>query len=84
MYDTLRIVGSIGADSCVPQRRLEDRIQDLAGKAVAAHDPEELADVLRQLRAALREHADRLRKMAAEKLIAIPKKNSGTDDMTAD
>jgi len=68
----------------VPQRRLEDRIQALAAQAVAAHHPEELANVLRQLRAALHEHATRLRKMAAEKLIVIPKKNSGTDDMAAD
>jgi len=83
MYGALRLPVVFDADHPVPQRRLEDRIQDLAGKAVAAHDPEELADVLRQLRAALREHADRLRKLAAEKLIAIPKKNSGTDDMAA-
>jgi len=66
----------------VPQRRLEDRIQDLAGKAVAAHDPEELADILRQLRAALHEHANRLRKLAAEKLITLPRAN-GTSDVMA-
>jgi hypothetical protein len=54
----------------VPQRRLEDRIQTLAAKAVATQDPAELNDIIHQLRAALREHADRLRKLAAEKLIA--------------
>ena len=56
----------------MPRRRLEDRIQDLAARAVAARDPVEVNDVIQQLRAALHEHADRLRKLAAKKLIVLP------------
>ncbi len=84
MYDALRSAIVFDADHPVPHRRLEDRIQALAAQAVAAQNSEELNDVIRQLRAALREHADRLRKLAAEKLIVIPKKNSGIDDMASD
>ncbi len=76
----------------MPPRRLEDRIQDLARKAVAAQDSPELTDIIRELRAALREHADRLRKLAAEKLLTLPKVtgasdvmgDAGTDDVAAD
>jgi hypothetical protein len=77
----------------LPRRRLEDRIHDLAGQAIDAQDPAELTDIIRQLRAALREHAVRLRKLAAENLISLPKikgastsvtGNTGTDDMAAD
>jgi uncharacterized coiled-coil protein SlyX len=73
MYDALRSAIAFDADHPVPRRRLEDRIQDLAGKAVAAQNSEELNDVIRELRAALREHAARLRKLAAEKLLTLPK-----------
>ena len=58
----------------------------------AACDPVELNDIVQQLRAALHEHATRVRKFAAEKLITKQKVNgasavagnSVTDDVTAD
>jgi uncharacterized coiled-coil protein SlyX len=76
----------------VPRRRLEDRIQDLAARAVAARDPVEVNDVIHELRAALHEHADRLRKLAAKKLIVLPTGkgavavtgSGGTNDVAAD
>jgi hypothetical protein len=42
-------------------RRLDDRIRELCAKAVKNQDPAELHKVLEQLRAALREHTQRLR-----------------------
>ena len=56
----------------MPQRRLQDRIQALVARAVATEDPRELEDVIRQLQEALREHAKRLRQLAASKLTANP------------
>jgi hypothetical protein len=56
----------------VPQRRLEDRIKALAASAVACQDPDEFDDVIQQLRAALHEHSQRLRQLAATNLIAKP------------
>jgi hypothetical protein len=41
--------------------RLEDRIRDLCAKAVASSDSLELTSVVEELRAALHEHAERLR-----------------------
>ena len=46
-------------------RRLEDRIRTLCTQAVDTSDPAELDPVLEQLSTALRNHAERLRKMAA-------------------
>jgi len=40
---------------------LEDRIRDLCAKAVACSDYPELTKVVEELRAALHEHAERLR-----------------------
>jgi hypothetical protein len=51
-------------------RRLEYRIRELCALAVAAEDPE-LEIVLAQLQAALREHTERLRRMAAAKLTML-------------
>src|SRR5229473_6762211 len=48
-------------------RRLEDRIRDLCSRAVAAQDSE-LDSIFSALQQALREHNDRLRKLAAAKL----------------
>ena len=56
----------------MPRRRLEDRIQDLVRQAVTAREGEELTEIIRRLRAELREHTARLRKLAADKL-AKPK-----------
>jgi hypothetical protein len=50
-------------------RRLEDRIRDLCAKAVIAGEPE-LGGLLSELKAALHEHAERLRRLAATKLTA--------------
>jgi hypothetical protein len=52
----------------VPSRRLEDRIRELCTKAVAADDSADFSELMRQLREALREHANRLRQLAARKL----------------
>ena len=49
-------------------RRLEDRIRELCTKAVAADASADFSEVMRQLREALREHANRLRELAARKL----------------
>ena len=60
-------------------RRLEDKIRALAERAIAAHEPDELKVALKELRAALQEHTQRLRKLAAEKLApsaARPKNRS--------
>ena len=50
----------------VHSRRLEDRIRDLCAKAVTTEGAE-LGATLQELRVALREHADRLRKLAVQK-----------------
>jgi len=52
----------------VPSRRLEDRIRELCSKALVADDAE-LGPIVRELRESLHEHADRLRKLAAQKLM---------------
>jgi hypothetical protein len=56
----------------VGSRRLEDRISELCARAVATPDPAEFDSVIQQLRKALREHAKRLRQLAAIKLRQLP------------
>ena len=51
----------------IMRRRLEDRIRELCGKAVSAPD-DELGPIIKELQAALREHNERLRQLAAQKL----------------
>ena len=51
----------------MPFRRLEDRIRDLCLQAVDS-ETEEFKLVLEQLKAALHEHTERLRKLAANKM----------------
>jgi hypothetical protein len=46
-------------------RRLEDRIRRLCADAVTISDPTELNSTLEQLTAALQNHIDRLRQVAA-------------------
>lgn len=60
----------------VPSRRIDDRIRDLCAK-VASSEGNDYEPVLSELKAALREHTDRLRKMAAERLAkrAAPSKD---------
>jgi hypothetical protein len=45
-------------------QRLDDKIRELCALAVQTEDPARLHDVLEELRAAIHEHAGRLRKMA--------------------
>jgi SepF-like predicted cell division protein (DUF552 family) len=53
---------------------LEDRIRALSAQAVASsEDPDELEEVIGQLRAALHEHSQKLRKLAATNLIVKPR-----------
>ena len=53
----------------VPTRRLEDRIRQLCADAVAASaSASDLEPVITELKVALHEHTERLRKLAASKL----------------
>ena len=56
----------------MPSSRLDDRIRDLCVKAVTASDSE-LDAIFSELNKALREHNERLRKLAAEKLGSLKK-----------
>jgi hypothetical protein len=58
----------LGRSILVPSRRLEDRIRELCIKAVTADDSADFSGLMQQLREALREHANRLRQLAARKL----------------
>jgi hypothetical protein len=49
-------------------RRLEDRIRVLCARTVSAPEAE-LAPIIAELKAALHEHTQRLRKLAAAKLL---------------
>lgn len=49
-------------------RRLEDRIRMMCRKALAAENPE-VDTVISELKSALREHIQRLRNLAAKKLV---------------
>jgi hypothetical protein len=57
--------------SRVPSRYLESRIRDLCAKVITAPEPE-LEPLLSELKSALQEHSDRLRKMAAETFARRP------------
>ena len=54
----------------MPSRRLEDRIRELCSKALVA-DETQIDLTLEELRLALHEHAERLRKLAARKLLPL-------------
>lgn len=58
----------VGSWGRVPSRRLEDRIRELCCKALSAQDSE-LEAVFSELKSALREHTQRLRKLLAIKLV---------------
>ena len=47
-------------------RRLEDRIRVLSDKVVAIPDSAEAIDILQELRLAIHEHIQRLRKLPAQ------------------
>jgi hypothetical protein len=51
----------------MPSRRLEDRIRDLCARVIAAPE-DEVEPAISELKSALREHNERLRKLAAAKL----------------
>jgi hypothetical protein len=60
----------------VRARRLEDRIRELCARAVTAQDFE-LDTIFSALQLSLREHNDRLRKLAAVKLAAWRPRSDG-------
>ncbi|PYX31013.1 MAG: hypothetical protein DMG80_10975 [Acidobacteria bacterium] len=57
------------AGSVCPVHNLEDQIQALIAQAISARDSADLDGIIRQLRAALRQHTARLRKLAASSLV---------------
>ena len=61
------VVGGGELILAVPSQRLEDRIRDLCAKVVDA-DEKEISSAISDLQSALREHNDRLRKLAFSKL----------------
>jgi len=60
----------IGACRSLMLRRLEDRIRDLCAKTITASTGDELESVLVRLKSALHEHTERIRKVAAAKLVS--------------
>jgi len=60
----------------VRSRRLEDRTRELCGRAVTAQDSE-LESIFSALQSSLREHNERLRKLAATKLTTSWKSSLG-------
>ena len=50
-------------------RRIEDRIRELCSLAIASKRDDERESLLEELTAALREHAQRLKKIAVVKLV---------------
>jgi hypothetical protein len=50
-------------------RRLEDRIRELCANTITARTGDELESVLIRLKSALHEHTERIRKVAADKLL---------------
>jgi hypothetical protein len=57
-------------------RRLEDRIQKLCARAVDTTDLTELSQVLEQLTAALHDHIERLRRLAAMRPVPPERRQS--------
>ncbi len=52
-------------------RRLEDRIRELCGKLVASRNTDQFDPTLSELKSALQQHTERLRKMAVTKLVTL-------------
>ena len=50
----------------MPSRRLEERIRELCTKAITSEDTE-LPNVMSELRAAMREHVENLRRTALQR-----------------
>ncbi len=51
------------------RRRLDDRIRELCAEVVLAQGTDQLEPILSELKSALHEHIERLRKMAGAKLV---------------
>jgi hypothetical protein len=62
-------------------QRLEDRIKELCAKAVVTPESPELNTILKELQAALAEHARRLRKMVFDGVPIHPERRSLTDEV---
>ena len=62
-------------------QRLEDRIKELCAKAVVAPESPELNAILKELQAALAEHARRLRKMVFDGVPVRPERRSPTGEV---
>jgi hypothetical protein len=60
--------GAVATYRVVPSRRLEDRIRELCAKVTLVHGSE-LNAAIDELKAALSEHSNRVRKMAAGGLL---------------
>lgn len=63
------------------RRRLEDQIRETCGQVVATSDPAELATAIKELRRALREHTQRMRKLIVAKRIS-PERRRTMPDMS--
>ena len=61
----------------MPSLRLDSRIRKLCSQALNAEEPE-LGMILEELRAALHEHSEELRKLAAAKLVRSKSKGAGS------
>ncbi len=58
-------------------RRLEDRIRSLCARAIQTEGEEELRPLLNELRAALRDHVERIRKRFGDYPAAIERRVNG-------
>jgi len=66
----------VGGARPVASRRLEDRIRELCSKAAAASYPLEFRQAVRNLKAAIHEHSERLRGMADSKPLRSDRRKS--------
>jgi uncharacterized coiled-coil protein SlyX len=64
-------------------QRLEDRIKELCVKAAATPQSPELSEVLQQLKAALAEHTQRMRKLVAGFPGTVRSERRSTDTLSA-
>jgi hypothetical protein len=62
-------LGSLRPSGYCVNRRLQDRIRELCALAVAARHDDERDSILAELRSALHEHTDRLKRKAVLKLV---------------
>jgi hypothetical protein len=58
-------------------RRLEDRIRELCAAAIAAQNEDQLRPILLELKSALHEHGEKLKRTAVFKLV---KQNEGLQE----